>query len=59
MLDAAVVRTGHPKRINWATPQVLLGTLILAALAFAPQTLELTPPDVLVDTPQELAELFR
>jgi phosphoglycolate phosphatase len=26
---------------------------------FAPQTLELTPPDVLVDTPQELAELFR
>ena len=26
---------------------------------FAPQTLELTPPDVLVDTPQELTELFR
>ena len=26
---------------------------------FAPQTLELAPPDVLVDTPQELAELFR
>jgi len=26
---------------------------------FAPQTLELTPPDVLVDSPQELAEVFR
>jgi phosphoglycolate phosphatase len=26
---------------------------------FAPHTLELTPPDVLVDSPQELAELFR
>jgi phosphoglycolate phosphatase len=26
---------------------------------FAPQTLELTPPDVLVDWPQELAEVFR
>jgi phosphoglycolate phosphatase len=26
---------------------------------FAPQTLELTPPDVLVHSPQELAELFR
>jgi phosphoglycolate phosphatase len=26
---------------------------------FAPQTLELTPPDVLVETPQELAEVFR
>ncbi len=26
---------------------------------FAPQTLALTPPDVLVDTPGELAELFR
>jgi phosphoglycolate phosphatase len=26
---------------------------------FAPQSLELTPPDVLVDSPQELAEIFR
>jgi phosphoglycolate phosphatase len=26
---------------------------------FAPQSLELTPPDVLVDSPQELAEVFR
>jgi phosphoglycolate phosphatase len=26
---------------------------------FAPQSLELAPPDVLVDSPQELAELFR
>ena len=26
---------------------------------FAPQTLELTPPDVLLDSPQELAEVFR
>jgi phosphoglycolate phosphatase len=26
---------------------------------FAPQTLELTPPDVLVDSPEELAEVFR
>ena len=26
---------------------------------FAPQTLGLTPPDVLIDTPQELAELFQ
>ncbi|MGC2196312.1 MAG: HAD-IA family hydrolase [Terriglobales bacterium] len=26
---------------------------------FAPQSLELTPPDVRVDTPQELADLFR
>ena len=26
---------------------------------FAPQTLELTPPDVVIDSPRELAELFR
>jgi phosphoglycolate phosphatase len=26
---------------------------------FAPQSLELTPPDVLVDSPQELADVFR
>jgi len=26
---------------------------------FAPQSLALTPPDVLVDSPEELAELFR
>jgi len=26
---------------------------------FAPQTLELTPPDVQVDSPRELAEVFR
>jgi phosphoglycolate phosphatase len=26
---------------------------------FAPQTLELAPPDVVVDTPSELAEAFR
>jgi O-antigen ligase len=33
MLDAAAIRAGHPKRVNWGTTQVLLGTLILAALA--------------------------
>ena len=27
-------------------------------VGFAPQSLELTPPDVLVDSPQELAEIF-
>jgi len=26
---------------------------------FAPQSLELTPPDVLVDSPWELAQIFR